>query len=144
MSTRAIIGIQNEDGSITGGWQWNDGMGLAPLLCRQFNTKEKVLELIRNGVWNNIVFPNDKEILGVFTEWTKRENSNYYLVSVGKCHILKERPCDNSEFCFGGDDGIVINEDGSMTFADFDTANGQDINYLYLFYPETQKWFTYR
>lgn len=35
MSTRAIIGIQNEDGSITGGWQWNDGMGLAPLLCRQ-------------------------------------------------------------------------------------------------------------
>ena len=56
----------------------------------------------------------------------------------------KEGTYHNSEFCFGGDDGIVINEDGSMTFADFDTANGQDINYLYLFYPETQKWFTFK
>lgn len=28
MSTRAIIGIKNENGTITGGWQWNDGMGL--------------------------------------------------------------------------------------------------------------------
>ena len=28
MSTRAIIGIENSDGTVTGAWQWNDGMGL--------------------------------------------------------------------------------------------------------------------
>lgn len=48
MSTRAIIGIQNENGSITGGWQWNDGMGLAPLLCRQFNTRRIYTITTRN------------------------------------------------------------------------------------------------
>lgn len=140
MSTRAIIGIQNEDGSIKGGWQWNDGMGLITLLKSQFNIKGKIEELISNGVWNNIVSPRDKETLDHFTKWTKRDNSDYYLVPVGKCHLLKEKPNDNAEFCFGGDEGIIINTDGSMTFEDFERANGQDINYLYLFYPDTEEW----
>lgn len=140
MSTRAIIGIQNEDGSIKGGWQWNDGMGLITLLKSQFNIIGKIEELISNGVWNNIVSPRDKETLDHFTKWTKRDNSDYYLVPVGKCHLLKEKPNDNAEFCFGGDEGIIINTDGSMTFEDFERANGQDINYLYLFYPDTEEW----
>lgn len=144
MSTRAIIGIQNKDGSIIGGWQWNDGKGLLPLLKSQFNTTDKIVELISNGVWNNIVSPRDKETLEHFTEWTKRDNSDYYLVSIGKCHLLKEKPNDNAEFCFGGDEGIIINDDGSMTFEDFEWANGQDINYLYLFNPETQEWKVYQ
>lgn len=42
MSTRAIIGIQNNDGTITGAWQWNDGMNIASLLKREFDTLEKV------------------------------------------------------------------------------------------------------
>lgn len=140
MSTRAIIGIKNLDGTITGAWQWNDGMGLLPLLRKQFNTTEKVHELVKNGIWNNIVSPKDNETLKHFTEWTKRENSDYYLVPVGKCHLLKEKPCDNAEYCFNGDDGITINKDGSMTFRNLETANGQDINYLYLYHPDTNKW----
>ncbi len=143
MSTRAIIGIQDEDGSIKGGWQWNDGMGLMTLLKSQFNTIGKIEELISNGVWNNIVSPRDKESLAHFTEWTKRDNSDYYLVPVGKCHLLKEKPNDNAE-CFGGNEGIIINTDGSMTFEDFERANGQDINYLYLFYPNAEEWKMFR
>lgn len=144
MSTRAIIGIQNKDGSIKGGWQWNDGMGLKPLLKRQFNTIEKIEELISNGVWNNIVSPRDKETLELFTEWTKRDNSEYYIIPVGKCYLLKEKPNDNAEFCFGDDEGIIVNNDGSMTFKNFEIANGQDINCLYLFYPETNEWEVYK
>lgn len=140
MSTRAIIGIQNMDGTITGAWQWNDGMDLEPLLREQFNTLEKVQVLIKNGVWNNMFAPEDTETLKHFTEWSKRDDSQYYIVPVGKCHLLKEKPNDTAEFCFGGDDGITINKDGSMTFADFETANGQDISYLYLFYPGTNEW----
>lgn len=45
MSTRAIIGIRNEDGTITGGWQWNDGMGLISLLRKEFDTVERIQEL---------------------------------------------------------------------------------------------------
>jgi len=144
MSTRAIIGIQNKDGTITGGWQWNDGKGLLPALKRNFDTLDKVKTLISNGVWNNLVKPRNKKTLECYTEWSKRENSDYYIVPVGECHLLKERPNDNAEFCFGGDDGITINEDGSMTFEDFECANGQDISYLYLFYPETREWKVYQ
>lgn len=43
MSTRAIIGIQNMDGTITGAWQWNDGMALATkMLTRQQRKLEKM------------------------------------------------------------------------------------------------------
>ena len=143
MSTRAIIGIQNNDGSINGGWQWNDGKGLLPLLKSQFNTIEKIETLISNGVWSTIVSPRDKETLEVYTEWTKRDNSEYYIVSVGKCHLLKTKPNDNAEFCFGGDEGIIINDNGSMTFENFERAHGQDLNYIYLFYPETKEWKVY-
>ena len=41
-------------------------------------TTEKIVELISNGVWNNIVSPRDKETLEHFTVWTKRDNSDYY------------------------------------------------------------------
>jgi len=144
MSTRAIIGIQNKDGTITGGWQWNDGKGLLPALKKYFSTLEKIKELISNGVWNNMVLPIDRETLERFTTWTKRKNSDYYIVPIGTCHLLKEKPNDNAEFCFGGDEGIIVNADGSMTFEDFEYANGQDISYLYLFYPETREWKVYQ
>jgi hypothetical protein len=140
MGTRAIIGIKNKDGSIKAGWQWNDGKGLKPLLKSQFNTVEKIEELISNGVWNVIVAPKATADLKLFTEWTKRENSSYYLVPVGTCHLLKERPNDNAQFAFRENRDITVNEDGSVTFKDFKTAIGQDIGYLYLFDPETGEW----
>ena len=85
MSTRAIIGIQNNDGTITGAWQWNDGMNIASLLRREFDTLEKAQELIKNGVWNNIISQKSKDPLRSFIDWTKRANSDYYLVGGGKC-----------------------------------------------------------
>lgn len=144
MSTRAIIGIQNKDGTITGGWQWNDGKGLLPLLRNHFNTEEKIKKLIMNGVWNNIVSPKDEGTLTHFKKWTKREGTAYYLVPIEKCYLLKEKPCDNAEFCFGGDIGVTINIDGSMTFSNFEIAKGQDINYLYLFHPNKKEWEVYQ
>lgn len=144
MSTRAIIGIENADGSIRGGWQWNDGKGLLPLLQSQFNTPDKIHTLISNGVWNNMVSPYDTARLAHFTEFTMRKDSDYYIVPVGKCYLLKERPNDNAEFCFGGDDGITVNSDGSMTFESFVCAYGQDVNFLYLFKPDTSTWHVFQ
>lgn len=143
MSTRAIIGIRNEDGTITGGWQWNDGMGLISLLRKEFDTVEKIQELISNGVWNNIAGPHDKQEIKQFMEWANRQGSDYSVVPVGRCFLLKEEPCDNAAFCFGDEEGITINSDGSMTFANFITANSQGINYMYLFNPVTNTWRTY-
>lgn len=76
-------------------------------------------------------------------EWANRLGSDYSVVPVGRCFLLKEEPCDNAFFCFGDEEGITINSDGSMTLADFTTANSQDVNYMYLFNPVTSTWRTY-
>lgn len=144
MSTRAIIGIENSDGTITGAWQWNDGLGLAPLLRSQFNTLEKAKELIKNGVWNNIVAPKETDRLRRYMGWTENDDSCYYLVSVGECHLLKEKPNDTAAFCFAENNGVTINVDGSMTFANFEITNEQDIDCIYLFQPETNEWKIFR
>ena len=143
MSTRAIIGYKREDGKFVAGWQWNDGMKLAPLLRRHFDTVEKVGELIKNGVWNNIVSPKNKDLLHHFETWAKRPNSDYYLVPVGKCHLLKEKPNDTAEFCFGGDEGVEV-EDGKIVFDSIEKAMSQDINYVYEFVVEENRWKVHR
>lgn len=140
MSTRAIIGYKREDGKFAGGWQWNDGKELSSLLKKQFNTIEKVDNLISNGVWNNIIAPQDTDTLEHFKEWTERPNTNYYIVTVGKCHLLKEQPNDSAEFCFEGDTGVSCIEDGKIIFDSFECANGQDISYLYEFIPDSNTW----
>lgn len=145
MGTRAIIGFKRADGTFIGGWQWNDGMGLAPLLRRHFKTIEQVNELIHNGVWNNISSPRDNEKLKIFKEFSSRPNSSYYTVEAGKCKLLKERPCDSAEFCFGDDDGISI-ENGAIIFDSFLRAAHQDVSYIYEFDCDTNEWkvFTYK
>lgn len=39
MSTRAVVGILNADGTVTAGWQWNDSMNLPPILKKYFKTE---------------------------------------------------------------------------------------------------------
>ena len=143
MSTRAIIGYKREDGKFVAGWQWNDGMDLGPILRNNFKTMEKVERLIENGVWNSLVPPRNKDMLHLFEEWTQRPCSSYHLVIVGKCHLLKERPNDNAEFCFGDSEGVEI-ENGKIVFDSIERAMRQDINYVYEFIEEENKWKTHR
>lgn len=142
MSTRAIIGYRRNDGTFIGGWQWNDGMGLAPLLRRYFDTIEKVDELIHNGVWNSISSPRDKDRFEMFKEFSERPNSCYYTVEVGKCQLLKERPIDNATYCFEGDNGVVI-ENRAIVYDSFTRVAGQDCSYVYEFDYVTGNWKTY-
>lgn len=142
MGTRAIIGYKRIDGTFIGGWQWNDGMGLAPLLKKHVNTVEMVDILIHNGVWNTICSLYDKQLLEMFSDFSSRPNSFYYTVEAGNCFLLKERPCDNAEFCFGGDDGITI-EHGALVFDSFIRAVHQDASYIYEFNCNTRNWKTY-
>ena len=139
MSTRAIIGYTREDGKFAGGWQWNDGMDLCPLLKEQFDSTEKIDNLISKGVWNNIVSADDTETLEYFKEFTVRPNSDYYLVEVGHCFLLKEKPCDSAEFWLDGDDGVSV-EDGRLVFDSIEIANQQDINFLYKFDISDSSW----
>lgn len=134
MSTRAIIGIKNEDGSITGAWQWNDGSGLISLLNRKFNTIEKTIKLINEGMWS--VMYSDKEA-DEHEKWLKEDlykNKNediqpHKYISINGVQLLKEER---------------YYEKLPEVYKSFKDAIGQDINYLYLFDANINKWKCYR
>lgn len=134
MSTRAIIGIKNEDGSITGAWQWNDGGNLTSLLNKNFNTIEKATEIINEGMWSTM-FTNkgaEKHERWLKDELHKEENENIpprqytkiYDIQLLKHEGYYQRP--------------------PARYESFEDAMGQDINYLYLFNKNTNKWERYR
>lgn len=133
MSTRAIIGIKAENGTILGAWQWNDGAGLVPTLNKHFNTEEKARKLIEVGIWSSM-----------FTEKEKDEYENWLLNDLykGRPEVAPDR--NYVEVC-----GMYLLQNAhhrkweTQTYADFDDAMGQDINYLYLFDKKTGKWKVY-
>lgn len=127
MSTRAIIGIENKDGSITGLWQWNDGSCMKKILNKHFNTIEKAKELISLGVINNIF--TEEEADG-YDKWCKENNikkdGDYILLHGVK--ILQQFRHKGKE---------------PETYENIMYAIGQDINYLYLFDEKTNTWSVY-
>lgn len=127
MSTRAIIGVENKDGSITGLWQWNDGEGLKELLNKHFNTIEKVKELISLGVINSIFTEEEADELDKwFEENNFTKEGDYILLHGVKVY---------QEFRHKGKE--------PETYENIMYAIGQDINYLYLFDEETNTWSVY-
>jgi hypothetical protein len=134
MSTRAIIGIKNNEGSITGAWQWNDGGGLTSLLNKKFNTIDKVVELINQGMWNCMFSKKEAE---EYEKWLKD-------------NLYKNRNKDIPPHKYMSINGIQLLKDERYyerlpeTYKSFDDAIGQDINYLYLFDTDTNKWECFR
>lgn len=138
MSTRAVVGILNADGTVTAGWQWNDSMNLPPILKKYFKTEEDVRKLASYGMWNNLFSPIDRDYK-YFKAICMEPGTHYYMKDVCKCHMLKESPNDSAK-SFEGDEGIVVNADGSMTFESVDRAKKEDCNYVFLFHPCVNEW----
>lgn len=124
MSTRAIIGILNEDNSVYGLWQWNDGEGLLPLLQENFKTIEDTCSLIGLGMINLMCTEEEavdldnwkaEHKIKIEGEWYKYHNAMIF-----KSHTY-----------FGRE---------PTTYKNMEDALGQDINYLYLYDPKTQAW----
>ena len=134
MSTRAIIGIQKADGMILGAWQWNDGSDLIGVLNEHFNTPEKATLLISHGIWNNLMTQKEAEEFDhwFFTELhkgkTAPEQYAHFYIDVCGIKLLKHHHQVNSS---------------PTLYPDFETALGQDINYLYLFNEAIGKWDAY-
>lgn len=140
MSTRAIVGIMNEkNGNIIGGWQWNDGGNLGYQLRNNFKTKEDVMELVQQGVWSSLFTPRDTSL----KEWqdvcAKRPNE-YQLIPVKNCYVLKQPHHLTENFVQGRE---VVTYGTALLFKNIAVAFGQDINYVYLFNPKTGKWKTF-
>lgn len=126
MSTRAIIGIKRNDGSILGAWQWNDGNDLEELLNCYFGNDELAEELVQQGVFSSLMTTGDAERV-------KRD-----LLKIGICsnyipfHGAAVFPADKRGQFFEGVPTV---------YADLEDALGQDINYVYLW--ENGRWQMY-
>ena len=109
MSTNARIGIKLEDGTILSAYQHWDGYHewIGVTLNKQYNTKEKVAELIDGGnmssCWSDNVFDYEKQ------EFVKRDPQPEY---------------------YGGDDEAPRLSKNFTQFA-FDSKSGEEFLYLF-------------
>lgn len=134
MSTRAIIGIKQANGTIKGAWQWNDGQGMTSILNQNFNTLEKAEELIEEGMWSVI--------------YTKQEASNHE--NWLKNDLYKGRNEKIPVHSYKELNGMQILRDGHdenrkpCIYSSFKDAKDQDISYIYLFDREKSEWKCFR
>lgn len=125
MSTRAYIGIKNENGTVTVIYNHSDGglENLGHLLRKYFKTEEQVRELIDTGFISSIqdmeTYREFKKSLYGFkdTEW-KNLNS---VVGI-KIHLMPV-----------GEDATTLNS--------IEETIGYMIGHAYLFVPEENKWY---
>jgi len=133
MSTRAIIGIEKEGGTILGAWQWNDGGDILLKLNSNFNTAEKAMLLINEGMWGSLFTVAEAE---AFERWLIDELYKdkphqlpiHFYVEILGMKLLKEHHHEGRK---------------PEVYADFADAMGQDINYLYLFDRVAGEWKVY-
>lgn len=133
MSTRAIIGIINDEGSVLGAWQWSDGKGLLPILNKVFNASEKAMSLINEGTWATMFFSKaEKE---EFEDWLVND-------------LYRGRKQEVPEHSYEDVYGVQLlkykhHTGKAVVYQNYEEAIGQDINYLYLFDPKTNYWSVY-
>ena len=130
MSTRAIFAKALTDGTYIGGWQWNDGGNYtASELNKKLSNEEDVDKLISLGQWNNMFSRKD---MTDFIEWYNREIGNFdkkkIVTEIGKYHILQDANVKSMSLPH------------KSNYKDMEEMLGQDINYVYIYYPENNIW----
>jgi hypothetical protein len=126
MSTRAIVGVVQKDGTFLGAWQWSDGGTILDILNRKFNTDETVKELLSVGAWQIMLGPRQwKE----YCDYTKKQYGwpEPQHIVVNNVYFKKESYCANKPTVYKN----II-----------DAAN-EDINYVYVYDRENHKWKRY-
>lgn len=126
MSTRAIIGIKEKDGTISGAWNWNNGYDIKESLVKNFRTIEDVRFLLNLGMFNTI--------------YTKKDFEEYE-------DFLINNNIDTSDKQFIRYKNSVITQDShhrnraAEQYKDTMDILSQDISIAYIF--QNGKWVTY-
>lgn len=130
MSTRAIIGFKNPDGSIIGAWQWNDGGTITRKLNSHFNTIERAKKLINFGMWSSM-----------FTTAEVDEFEDWLMKTSGKTSDELQPPVQYTYVC-----GVYLRQHENewkqkpKLYRNYADMAGQDINHTYLFDTKTNRW----
>ena len=131
MSTRAIIGKKLADGKIKGICVWNDGFPniLGSLIRRTVKTEADLDKLL--------------EIKSCSSLMSKKGMKEFAELSEKKFGITSEfNQVFSNLFAYEQNDNYVASENG--TYKSVEECLGQDLNYVYIFDPVTNKWKTYK
>ena len=124
MSTRAIIAVENDDGTYTGAWNWNDGYDIKNRLLKDFTKREDVDFLLNIGMFNDL--------------FSQRDFDDYCNFCTNQLH---KDPNEDKEFIKYKSTYVVLEKRGydghkAEIYKDLDDMAGQDINVVYLFKDE--------
>lgn len=133
MSTRAILGIVQSNGSFLGAWQWNDGGNILELLNRKFVDDKSVKDLLSVGMWSTMWGPRQyKEHL---TDTIRNFEGNPDIVN----RVKSAKMLDNGVY-FVRD---YYHDNIPKVYKSVLDALGQDVNYVYVYFPKLHKWKRY-
>jgi len=127
MSTRAIIALPCKEGYETC-WNWNDGGpdNLGRELRRYFRSLEEVRSLLQTKSFSIICGPN------TINDYLQNGDTAVVLPNL---RYLLVHPYQG---------GVVAGRGKRAIFKSIQEMLDQDINYVYVFDPETNKWTTYK
>lgn len=142
MSVNAIIGYKREDGTFVGGLQWNNAGKLTNVLKSYFNSKEKIDNLISNGLWLciNSNYDNSWEII---KRCCKNNDTEFFIEN---CIMIKFE--DNDEILkdeiFQLIRELLDDNSGMIIFPSLDLVKDYGskfgINYLYEYDCHNKTW----
>ena len=126
MSTRALIGKENEDGTITAAWCWNDGKDIKKNLVKDFTKNEDLEFLLSLGEFSTIMTKAGMDDFIHFCENTLHcDLKDKEFINHNKSFVLKEKHHENKP----------------KVYSDLDEASGQDINVMYIM--KNEQWLEY-
>ncbi|MBQ2892180.1 MAG: hypothetical protein IJE45_04735 [Bacilli bacterium] len=135
MSTRAVIGVVQYDGSFLGAWQWCDAGYIIDKLNKKFIDDKSVKELLSVGMW--------KAMYGA------REFKKYFPISKIDGNVAYTDNHDFTSKAFIVNNVFLTIERGARydtsprVYKNVEEAFGQDINYIYIYFPQLHRWKKY-
>ena len=118
MSTRAIIGVRNNQGGITGAWCWSDGYDIFNDLKRDFSSDAGIDYILNMGMFSTIFSKKEAE---EFKSWRKEngiEVDETEFFNYGNSVILQDK---------------IYRDREAEHYKDLDEVLDQDINVAYIY-----------
>jgi len=133
MSTRAIMGVVQGNGSFLGALQWNDGGNIWELLNRKFIDDKSVSDLLSVGMWSTMWGPRQyKEYL---TDTIRNFEGNPDIIN----RVKSAKMLSNGVYFIKD----YYHDKSPQVYKSVLDALGQDVNYVYVYFPELHKWKRY-
>lgn len=137
MSRQIVFGYTRDDGKFVCAVQRNSQKAIQTELNR-WVSRTTAEAMIHRGMWNNIVFPNERRALSRYKPSTLGKDSKYYLELLNDIYLMRDRNFDIARSdAFTGNHFSI--ENNSFIFDSIEDVKVQDVSAVYE-YTKNNKW----